>query len=85
MDIICPPPLSDTLLFIDTSTSWGISFMFESKWLAWELIPGWKTNDHDIGWADMVAAELALHALVAVARKTFILFYIQITWVSWVH
>jgi hypothetical protein len=52
-------------LFVDTSTSWGIGFILDDHWLAWQLIPGWKADDRDIGWAEMIAVELALHSLIA--------------------
>jgi hypothetical protein len=45
--------------------SWGISFVLSNKWVAWELIPGWKADGRDIGWAEMVAVKLALQVLIA--------------------
>lgn len=60
-----PPPPLPTALFVDASTSWGIGLTLDNKWLAWELKPGWKSDDRDIGWAEMVAVELALRTLVA--------------------
>jgi hypothetical protein len=50
---------------MDASTSWGIGFWMEGKWIAWRSIPGWKTDGRDIGWLEMVAVELALHAVIA--------------------
>lgn len=65
LDIVRPPdPLSSTL-FVDASTSWGIGLILDGRWLAWQLISGWKSDDRDIGWAEMVAVELAIHTLVA--------------------
>lgn len=56
-----PPPLS---IFVDASTSFGIGFLADSRWLAWELLDGWRANGRDIGWAEMVAIDLGLRALV---------------------
>jgi hypothetical protein len=56
-----PPPLS---VFVDASTSFGIGFLADSRWLAWELLDGWRANGRDIGWAEMVAIDLGLRALV---------------------
>ena len=57
-------PLEEEL-YVDASTSWGIGLVFRGKWLAWELIPGWKDEGRDIGWAEMVAVELAMRTLIS--------------------
>jgi hypothetical protein len=57
-------PLDDEL-YVDASTSWGIGLVFRDKWLAWELTPGWKADGCDIGWAEMVAVELAMRTLIS--------------------
>jgi hypothetical protein len=54
---------------MDTSTSWGIGFWVEEKWIAWQSIPGWKSDGHDIGWLEMVAIELALHTVISAGYK----------------
>lgn len=58
-----------TSLFVDASTSWGIGLVLNGKWLAWRLKNGWRGDGRDIGWAEMVAVELAMHTLVAVGFK----------------
>jgi hypothetical protein len=60
-----PPPPLNLQICMDASTSWGIGFWMEGKWIAWRSIPGWKTDGRDIGWLEMVAVELALHAVIA--------------------
>jgi hypothetical protein len=50
--------------------SWGIGFVWEGRWLAWHFLPGWKEEGRDIGWAEMVAIELALHAVVAARHRS---------------
>jgi hypothetical protein len=64
MKIVCPPTPSDHQLFIDASTRWGIGLLLNGKWLAWQLKDGWKADGRDIGWAEMVAVELAIQTLV---------------------
>lgn len=49
---------------MDASTSWGVGFWMEGKWIAWRSIPGWKGDGRDIGWLEMVAVELALCAII---------------------
>ena len=63
-----PAPLS-LLICMDASTSWGIGFWMEGKWIAWQSIPGWKNDGRDIGWLEMVAIEPALHAVIGVGHK----------------
>ncbi|KAF5372040.1 hypothetical protein D9615_008035 [Tricholomella constricta] len=65
LDIVRPPPPLDLPIFVDASTSWGIGFFLNGKWLAWKLLPGWKSDDRDIGWAEMVAVDLALRACIS--------------------
>jgi hypothetical protein len=59
-----PPPLASKI-HVDASTSWGISFIMDNHWLAWHLLPSWHSDGRDIGWAEMVAVELALHSVIA--------------------
>ena len=61
-----PPPFCDHEVYIDMSSSWGIGFIFNSLWLAWLFWPGTINPDEgrSISWAEFIAIELALHALV---------------------
>jgi hypothetical protein len=59
-----PEPLPSQI-FVDASTSWGIGFIWEDQWLAWKLLLGWKAEGHEIGWAEMVAVELAYLTVIA--------------------
>ena len=63
-----PAPL-DLLIYMDALTSWGVGFWMEGKWIAWRSIPGWKSDGQDIGWLEMVAVELALHAIIGMGFK----------------
>ena len=62
--IICPPEPSDNKVYVDASTSWGISLVLDGKWLAWHLKDGWQAEGREIGWAEMVAVELAIRKLI---------------------
>lgn len=64
MKIVRPPPPLNTSVFVDASTTWGIGLVLDGKWLAWQLKEGWRSEDREIGWAEMVAVELATRALV---------------------
>ncbi|KAF5384067.1 hypothetical protein D9615_003233 [Tricholomella constricta] len=65
LDIRRPPEPLDIPILVDASTSWGIGFLLNGKWLAWRLLPGWKADGRDIGWGEMVAVDLALRAIIA--------------------
>lgn len=64
MEIIRPPSPSDTMLFVDASTGWGIGLILDGRWLAWQLRDGWNSEGREIGWAEMVAVELAIRTLI---------------------
>lgn len=34
----------NTIPMVDASMSWGIGLILDDCWLAWELLPGWKTE-----------------------------------------
>lgn len=59
-----PPPPINNQIFVDASTSWGIGFVMDGKWLAWKFKDGWRCDGRDIGWGEMVAVELALHSVI---------------------
>lgn len=56
------PPLP-LQVFVDAS-SFGIGFLSGGCWLGWRLLPGWNSDGRDIGWAEMVAVDLGLRALI---------------------
>jgi hypothetical protein len=64
MRIIRPPEPLATVLFVDASTGWGIGLILDGKWLAWQFKDGWKSEGREIGWAEMVAVELAVRTLI---------------------
>ena len=46
-------------VWVDASASWGIGVIIGGQWEAWKLNSGWNTDGRDIGWAEMIALELA--------------------------
>ena len=62
--IFRPPEPLNTSLFVDASTGWGIGLVLDGKWLAWQLREGWNSDGREIGWAEMVAVELAIRTLI---------------------
>jgi hypothetical protein len=49
-----PTPVIDFLAYSDASSEVGIGITIGSRWRAWRLLPGWKSNGRDIGWAEAV-------------------------------
>lgn len=64
MPVVEIPALIDHGVFVDASTGWGVGLVLDGVWDHWRLRQGWKSDGRDIGWAEMVAVELAVHALV---------------------
>jgi hypothetical protein len=65
LPIVIPPSAHPVPIFVDASTSFGIGFWWDGRWLAWCLLEGWQADGRDIGWAEMVAIELGLHCVIA--------------------
>jgi hypothetical protein len=65
LNIFRPPPPSNHKLYVDASSSWGIGLVLDGKWLAWEYKPGWYSEGREIGWAEMVAVNLAVATLIS--------------------
>jgi len=38
----------------------GLVIVYGDLWYAWSLLPGWKADSRDIGWAESIALELAI-------------------------
>lgn len=62
--LVCAPTPLDFGIYVDASTSFGIGLLIDGKWAAWRLKSGWDSDGRDIGWAEMVAIEMGLTALV---------------------
>jgi len=53
----------DLNFWMDALSSWGIGLLCEGQWAAWKWLDGWESNFQEIGWAEGVAVELAMHLL----------------------
>jgi hypothetical protein len=40
------------------------------RWLAWPLKAGWENDERNIGWAEFIAVELAVLALIASGARS---------------
>ena len=61
----------DIDMWVDASTSFGIGMIFRKRWAAWKLADGWnvKGSGREIGWAECVAMELAVLAVVEAGMR----------------
>ena len=65
MRIVSRPEPLENQIFVDASTSWGNGLILDDRWLAWQFKDGWQMAGYEIGWAEMVAVELAIRTLIA--------------------
>ena len=52
-----PVEIVDVCAFSDASSGVGLAVVIGEKWRAWRLLPGWRDDGRDIGWAEAVAME----------------------------
>ena len=52
-----PTAITDRHAYSDASSGVGIAIVVGDRWRAWKLIPGWKSEGRDIGWAEAVGFE----------------------------
>ena len=58
-----PAFVTDKDAFSDASSGFGVGIVIGSRWRAWRLIPGWKADGRDIGWAEAVGFEFLARTL----------------------
>jgi hypothetical protein len=52
-----PIEVTDPAAYSDASSGVGIAIWISGRWRAWRLLPGWKGEDQDIGWAEAIGLE----------------------------
>jgi hypothetical protein len=50
--------------YSDASSGTGIAIWINGWWRAWHLLPGWKAENRDIGWAEAVGMEFLIIVLL---------------------
>ena len=63
-----PSSVIDRHAFSDASSGFGIGIVVGNQWRAWHLLPGWKTEGRDIGWAEAVGFEFLARTLAATSQ-----------------
>lgn len=56
--------------FSDASSGVGIGICINTRWRAWRLAEGWKSQGRDIGWAEAVGFELLVCTIIACSRSS---------------
>ncbi|KAL7277636.1 hypothetical protein ACG7TL_008563 [Trametes sanguinea] len=64
-----PCAVWDPLAYSDASSGVGIAVVIRDRWRAWRLLPGWKSDGRDIGWAEAVGFEFLVHTVLAVSQE----------------
>jgi len=59
-----PIEVTDPSAYSDASSGTGVAIWINGRWRAWILLPGWKGEDRDIGWAEAVGMELLITTLL---------------------
>ncbi len=60
-----PCPIWDIAAFSDASSEVGIGIVINGRWRAWRLIPGWKSEGRDIGWAEAIGFLFLITTILA--------------------
>lgn len=53
-------PTHDYDIWVDASTDYGVGILWNGRWAAWHVVPGWKSEHRHIGWLEGVATEVAI-------------------------
>jgi hypothetical protein len=62
-DIPGPVIVKDFRAYSDASSGIGIGIIIGDRWRAWRLLPGWKADGREIGWAEAVGFEFLVRSL----------------------
>jgi len=60
-----PLPVLDFKAFSDASSGFSIAVTIKPLWHAWCLLPGWKHDNRDIGWAEAVRFEFLVQYIIS--------------------
>ena len=69
-DIPGPIVIDDFEAYSDASSGTGIGIVIGNRWRAWRLLPGWKSDGREIGWAEAVGFEFLVRSLCGLICKS---------------
>ncbi len=61
-----PLPIIDICAYSDASSGFGIAITVGDHWRAWRLVPGWKCEGRDIGWAEAMGFEFLVRHVIQI-------------------
>ena len=64
-----PCIITDPNAFSDASSGVGIAIWINGWWRAWRLIPGWKADNRDIGWAEAIGFEFLVLSIIQASQS----------------
>jgi hypothetical protein len=59
-----PVELIDKGAYSDASSGVEIAITIRNRWRAWRLLPGWKSEGRDIGWAEAIGFEFLVKSIL---------------------
>jgi hypothetical protein len=65
-----PCIILDPNAFSDASSGVGITIWVNGWWRAWHLVPGWKTDGRDIGWAEAIGFEFLVLSIIQATESS---------------
>ena len=66
-----PVIIDDFEAYSDASSGIGIGIIIGNRWRAWRLLPGWKADGREIGWAEAVGFEFLIRTLCSIVRGPY--------------
>ncbi|KAE8227835.1 hypothetical protein CF326_g7254 [Tilletia indica] len=64
-----PPERFPETIWVDASTEWGIGIVVGQAWSAWKWRRGWDRDGRGIGWAEAIALELGMLAVLEMGGR----------------
>ena len=80
-----PTPLEDTNAFSDASSGFSIGITIGERWRAWRLLPNWKSEECDIGWAEAISFKLLVLAILSPSSSSTVIHPLMIRHPHLIH
>lgn len=64
-----PCTVTDPHAYSDASSGVGVGIWIGGHWRAWRLLPGWKSEGRDIGWAEAIGFEFLVRTIVRIKSE----------------
>jgi hypothetical protein len=62
------PLQTQTSIWVDASTDWGLGLLINGRWDAWRVINDWKGDCCNIGWLEAIIIEFLVSVLISLGH-----------------